>query len=200
MDFVGIKNLHIAEVTTDTEEAYETSTPVRLTRIAEISQTTEQAQNVVYYDDVAAYAVNSLGATTLNVTGEGLSLENLAKVMGATIADGMLVDSGEPSTKSYAVSFEADYVGGGTRYYNFLKCSISVPDESSKSKDAGTDTTNQTLTITCINTTHKFTATKKTCKRIITDTTAADGKIDVTKWYEKVITPDNATTDFVVSQ
>lgn len=200
MDFVGIKNLHIAEVTTDTEESYETGTPTRLTRIAEISQTTEQAQNVVYYDDVAAYAVNSLGATTLNVTGEGLSLENLAKVMGATIENGMLVDSGEPSVKSYAVSFEADYVGGGTRYYNFLKCSISVPDESSKSKDAGTDTTNQTLTITCINTTHKFASTGKTCKRIISDTATAEGEIDLSKWYKQVITPDNAATEFAVTQ
>lgn len=191
-DFIGAKNLYLAEITEDSETVYTVGTPFRLSRIAEISQTTEQAQNVVYYDNVAAYAVNSEGATTISVTCEGLTLENIAKITGRTIdADtGVLLDDGEARNPKFALLFQADFVGSnGSRYYAFHNVTLSIPDEASKTKDAGTDTINQTLTVTCVNTTHKFTKGNNSSKKIVYDTTA--NKLNVAKWFETVITPDN---------
>lgn len=195
-DFIGAKNLFIFPITEDSEDNFTAGSPVRLSRIAEISQTTEQAQNVVYYDNVAAYAVNSVGATTVTATVEALSLEVLALIKGRTIDSqtGLLIDSGEAKAPVFGLAYQADYVGEeGSRYYAFQKVSISIPDEASKTKDAGTDTLNQSLTITCVSTTHKFTATNEPCKCIFTDTPTA--KIDVSKWFTTLITPDN-TTEF----
>lgn len=196
-DFIGAKNLFFWKVTEDSEENYTAETPKRLSRIAEISQTTEQAQNVVYYDNVAAYAVNSKGGTTITATVEALALEILAELHGTTIdADtGALIDSGEAKNLSFGIAFQADYVGEeGSRYYSFPKVTISIPDESSKTKDAGTDTLNQSLTITAVSTIHKFTTTGEACKLVVSDTPNGNEKIDFTKWFEQAITPDALET------
>lgn len=193
MDFISAKNLFLFPIEADTEDEYKVGTPFRLSRIAEISQTTEQAQNVVYYDDVAAYAVNSVGATTVTVTCEALSLDVLAKIKGRelTADTGLLIDSGEAKPVDFALVYEAGYVGGGgARYYAFHKVAISIPDEASKTKDAGTDTLNQSLTITCVSTTHKFEKTNEPCKCIFADT--PNSKIDLSTWYTTLVTPDNA--------
>ena len=196
-DFIGAKNLFFWRVTEDSEAKYEAETPKRLSRIAEISQTTEQAQNVVYYDNVAAYAVNSKGGTTITATVEALALEILAELHGTTIDEttGALIDSGEAKNLSFGIAFQADYVGeAGSRYYSFPKVTISIPDEGSKTKDAGTDTLNQSLTITAVSTIHKFTTTGETCKCVISDTPNGDAKLDFAKWFEQAITPDSLST------
>lgn len=196
-DFIGAKNLFFWRVTEDTETAYTAETPKRLSRIGEISQTTEQAQNVVYYDNVAAYAVNSKGGTTISAVVEALALDILAEIHGTTIDEttGALIDSGEAKNLAFGISFQADYVGEeGSRYYSFPKVTISIPDESSKTKDAGTDTLNQSLTITAVSTIYKFEATGETCKCVISDTPNGNEKLDFTKWFEQAITPDSLDT------
>ena len=123
-----------------------------------------------------------------------MSLENLAKIKGRTIdtTTGLLIDSGEAKVVNFALAYEAGYVDGtGSRFYAFHKVTISIPDEASKTKDAGTDTLNQSLTITCVSTTHKFAKSGEPCKCIFTDTPNA--KIDISKWYTELVTPDNAT-------
>ena len=195
MDFIGVKNLYIAPITEDSEAEYTVGTPFRLSRIGEISQTTEQGQNVVYYDNVPAYAVNSIGATTITITCEGLSLENLAKIHGTTLdaTTGALIDNGEAVNPKFALMFQSDFVGeAGSRFYSFLNVTISIPDEASKTKDAGTDTRNQTLTVTCVNTTHKFTKNGDSCKKVVYDDIA--NKLDVSKWFTEVVTPDTLAT------
>ena len=197
MDFIGVSDIHIWKVEADTEDAYTAGEVSVLSRTGEISQTTEQAQNVVYYSNVAAYAVNSKGATTITATVEGLALEALAKIYGTDIdtVTGALIDSGEAKNLSFGISFRADYVGeGGARYYSFPKVTISIPDENTKTKDAGTDTLNQSLTITAVSTIHKFTKTSGPCKLVIADTPTSGTKLNLDKWFEQAITPDSLDT------
>ena len=119
-------------------------------------------------------------------------LEILADLHGTSIdANGALIDSGEAKNLNFGIAFQADYVGeSGSRYYSFPKVTISIPDEASKTKDAGTDTLNQSLTITAVSTIHKFTSTNETCKVVISDTENGGEILDFTKWFEQAITPD----------
>lgn len=193
-DFIGVSDIHFWKVTKDDATAYTAGEVEVLSRTGEIQQTTEQAQNTVYYSNVAAYAVNSKGATTITAVVEALALQVLAKLHGTEIdaTTGALIDDGEAKNLSFGVSFRADYVGeAGARYYSFPKVIISIPDESTKTKDAGTDTLNQSLTITAVSTIHKFAATGKTCKCVMSDTPNGDTILDFTKWFEQAITPDS---------
>lgn len=193
MDFIGVSDIYFGKVTTDTIDEYEAETPMVLSRTGEISQTTEQAQNVVYYSNYAAYAVNSKGATTISAVVEALALDVLAKLHGNELDDnGALIDSGEAKNINFFLMFRADYVGeAGSRYYSFPKVTISIPDEATKTKDAGTDTLNQSLTVTAVSTIHRFAQSEAPCKMVVVDTPNAEGKLDLSKWFEQVITPDS---------
>lgn len=192
-DFIGVSDIHFWRVTEDSDTAYTAGEVKVLSRTGELSQTTEQAQNTVYYSNVPAYAVNSKGATTITATVEGLALDVLAELHGTTIdADtGALIDDGEAKNLAFGISFRADFVGeAGSRYYSFPNVVISIPDESTKTKDAGTDTLNQSLTITAIATKHKFTVTGKPCKVIEVDTDGNDN-VNFDNWFKQAVTPDS---------
>lgn len=193
-DFIGVSDIHFWRVTQDDLEAYVAGEIKVLSRTGEVQQTTEQAQNTVYYSNSPAYAVNSKGATTITAVVEALALEVLAQLHGAEIdpSVGALIDDGVAKNLSFGISFRADYVGeAGARYYSFPKVVISIPDESTKTKDAGTDTLNQSLTITSVSTIHKFTSTGKICKVVVVDTTTGAEIYDLEKWFEQAITPDS---------
>ena len=115
--------------------------------------------------------------------------------------NGALIDSGEAKNLSFFLMFRADYVGeAGSRYYSFPKVTISIPDEATKTKDAGTDTLNQSLTITAVSTIHKFGtgADSKPCKMVICDTinngTGTAKKLNLDNWFNQVITPESLST------
>ncbi len=193
-DFVGVSDVYVWKVIKDDDTAYETGEIESLSRTGELSQTTEQAQNVVYYSNIAAYAVNSRGATTISAVVEALALQALAKIYGTTLDDttGALIDDGIAKDIALGVSFRADYVGEeGARYYSYPKVTISIPDENTKTKDAGTDTLNQSLTITAVSTKYKFASTGKHCKVVIADTENSGTKLNLDKWFEQPITPDS---------
>lgn len=199
-DFVGVSDIYFWKVTQDNEAAYTAGEVKVLSRTGEISQTTEQAQNVVYYSNVPAYAINSKGATTITAVVEALSLAVLAELHGSELTNGALIDTGEAKNLAFGISFRADYVGEeGARYYSFPKVTISIPDESTKTKDAGTDTLNQSLTITAVSTIHKFTNGGSTCKCVISDTPSGKDVIDFSKWFTQAVTPDVLETIKVTS-
>lgn len=196
-DFVGVSDVHFWKVVKDDATAYEAGEVKVLSRTGEVSQTTEQAQAAVYYSNIVAYVVNSRGATTVTAVLEGLKLSVLAELLGVELdpTTGAIYDSGEAKDLSFGISFRADYVGeAGARYYSFPKVSISIPDEATKTKDAGTDTLNQTVTITAATTIHKFEATGKGAKVVICDTENSGELLDLEKFHDAAITPDSLAT------
>ena len=81
------------------------------------------------------------------------------------------------------------FTDGTYRYVTRNKCTISIGDESAKSKDDTTDSSGMTLNISSIATTHAFTKTGLSSKALVVD--ERDGKADVSSWYTEVATPDN---------
>lgn len=193
-DFLGVSDVHFWKITEDSATAYTAGEVKVLSQTAEITQTTEQSQSTVYYSNIPAYVVSSKGATTISAVLQGLGLGVLAELEGNTLdtATGALIDDGEAKNISFGISFRADYIGSvGARYYSFPKVTISIPDEATKTKDDGTDTLNQTVTITAVSTTHKFTKTGKPCKRIAVDTENSGELLDLSAWFDQAITPDS---------
>lgn len=202
-EFRGTSDLYYAEVTVDdnseeTGHGYVTGTVKRLAPVAEISKTVETAEETKYYDNVAAFTINAEGADTITLNIPALDLPTLAEITGKQIdsATGGFLD-GEPIPKMFALGYKLGLTDGSFRFVWRYKGSFAVPDETSATKNAGTDSQGQTLTYTGVSTIHKFTkaldaqGNPMAQKALVVD--ERDDKAVLTTFFNTVTTCDTLT-------
>ena len=193
VEFRGCDNLVIAEVTQDAKDAeYTTGTVTMLAPVAEISKTVENSSETHYYDNVGMIIIRAEGSDEVTLTVPALPLATLAKVTGKAIdtTTGAFLD-GESVEKYFAIGYRLRLTDGTYRYVWRLKGSFSIPDETSSTENDGTDTNNQELTFTGVKTITEFTNGGRV-KAVVAD--ERDGKIDGSKWFTAVVTPDTLST------
>lgn len=193
-EYQGFDKLYYAPITLDTngeDGEYTVGKFKQLAPAGEISIANSSETATKYYDNVPFLNISSEAATEISLTTPILPIETLAEITGKDYDEttGSLLDSGNPTIKYFALAYRLMFTDGSYRYVVRHKGSFVVGEESSKSKDDSTDTTNQTFTYTSINTTHEFTKTSKSSKAIVVD--ERDGKCDVSTWFTDVVTPDN---------
>lgn len=191
-NYRGTDQLYIAEVLTDNNESgegYTTGTPYKLAPLGSVSKTTEASQSTVYYDNVPAYTISAEGADTITVGIPAISLANLAAITGKDYdtVTGALID-GEGAAKEYALGFRIGTEAGKYQWYWFLKGTFAIPDVSSATIDAGTDSQGMELNYTAISTQHRFTKTSKPARSVVVDD--RDGLANTANWFNAVVTPD----------
>lgn len=191
-EFRGTDNLVYAEVLTDnneTGEGYTTGTVKVLAPVAEISKTVETSSDTKYYDNKPALTINAEGADTITLTIPALDLQTLADIVGKNYDTtlGAFFD-GEATPKYFALGYRLRLTDGTYRYVWRYKGSFAVPDETSATEDAGTDSNNQQLTYTGIKTMHKFTKTGTSEKALVVDERDDLAKIDT--FFDTVTTCD----------
>ncbi len=202
-EFRGTDDLYYAEVTVDDNDAteghgYVTGAVMRLAPVAEISKSVETASDTKYYDNKPAFTINAEGADTITLNVPALDLPTLANITGKQIdnATGALMD-GEPTPKYFALGYRLGLTDGTYRYVWRYKGSFGVPDETSQTKNAGTDSNGQTLTYTGIMTTHKFTKATDALgqptaqKALVVD--ERDDKANLATFFNTVTTCDTLT-------
>lgn len=198
-EFRGVDNLYVAKVIKDDATGFECDEPIRLAPVAEVGKTTESSSEAHYYDNKAMIVVNSESADTISIVMAPPELERLAFITGKSFdaETGMMVD-GERSNDYYALMYRTKGTDGAYRYVSRLKGTFSIPEESSKTEDDGTETTNSSIEFTGIYTTHEFTKgkyndetkawEKGSAKGVIVDTRY--GLADVSKFFDTIQTPD----------
>ena len=191
-EFRGTDNLVYAEVLTDNNtsgEGYTTGTVNVLAPVAEISKTVETASDTKYYDNKPALTINAEGADTITLTVPALDLATLAAITGKTYdtTTGAFCD-GERNPKYYALGYRLRLTDGTYRYVWRYKGTFGIPDETSQTENAGTDSNNQQLTYTGITTMHNFTKTSSGEKALVVD--ERDGLADLTGFFSTVTTCD----------
>jgi phi13 family phage major tail protein len=166
VEFRGCKNLVFAEVTNDDNETtgsnkgYVTGTVKVLAPVAEISKTVETSSEAKYYDDVAAIIINSEGSDTVTFTCAIPSDEVLAEICGRVYDTTSKKYIEAPrKNKYFAVGYILGETGEGDdeRFVWRYKGTFNIPDETSATKNDGTDSNNISLEFTGIFTEHKFT-------------------------------------------
>ena len=197
VEFRGCKKLVFAEVTADTAEAYTTGDVSPLAPVAEISKTVETSSEAHYYDNKAAIVINSEGADTVTFTIAVPDDETLAKITGRTYdaTKKMFVES-ERETKYFAVGYILGEEGEGEDelYVWRYKGTFNIPDETSATKNDGTDANNMSLEFTGIYTDHEFangkgTGVKGSAKAAFVR--ASSNVATETQWFAEVSTPDS---------
>ena len=191
-EFRGTDNLVYAEVTKDDNEStggYVTGDVKVLAPVAEISKSVDTSSDTKYYDNKPALTINSEGADTITLTVPALDLETLANITGKQIdsATGAFMD-GVAVPKYFALGYRLKLTDGTYRYVRRYKGSFAIPEETSQTENAGTDTNNQSLTYTGIQTQHIFTKPNKSQKALVVD--ERDGKADLTDFFKTVTTCD----------
>lgn len=199
-EFRGTDDLYYAEVTVDDNETgeghgYVTGTVKRLAPVAEISRTTETSSDTKYYDNKPAFTINAEGADTITLNVPALDLETLADITGKQIdaTTGAFMD-GESKPKHFALGYRLGLTDGTYRYVWRYKGSFAIPDETSATKNAGTDSNGQELTYTGVMTNHKFTkavdsqGNPTSQKALVVD--ERDGKAILTNFFSTVVTCD----------
>lgn len=201
-EFRGTDDLYYAEVLYDNNDStpegqagYVTGTVKRLAPVAEISKSTETASDTKYYDNKPAFTINAEGADTVTLNIPALDLATLADITGKQIdpTTGAFLD-GESMPKYFALGYRLGLTDGTYRYVWRYKGSFAIPDESSTTKNAGTDSNGQELTYTGISTEHKFTkavdsqGNPMSQKALVVD--ERDGKADLSGFFTTVTTCD----------
>lgn len=189
-EFRGTDNLVYAEITKDNNtDGYITGAVKVLAPVAEISKTVDTASDTKYYDNMAALTINAEGADTITLTIPALDLATLADITGkvwdATL--GAFCD-GVRTPKYFALGYRLRLTDGTYRYVWRYKGSFAIPDETSQTENAGTDSNNQQLTYTGIATQHRFSKTGTAEKALVVDERTTS--VDLSTFFATVTTCD----------
>lgn len=193
VEYRGIEGLVYAKVTSDTTDAsgYTTGEVKELAGVAELTRSTESSSEPHYYDNMPAVVIESTGSDEVTATVSAIPLDVLADITGQVYdeATNMFIE-GARENKYFALGYKTKKTDGTEIYVWRLKGTFSIPESTHNTEDDGTDAQGQEITFTGISTTHKFTKTGKGAKAVNVE---ADGKADVSTFFNTVQTPDTVT-------
>lgn len=197
VEFRGCRSVVIAEIIKDDSTGYETGEVMKLAPVAEISRTTETSSETKYYDNQPKFNHNSEGADTVGLTCAIPDDVVRALIEGRVYDEEMKAYIEAPRKTKY---FALGYVLGeeGTEDDEIFvwkyKGTFNIPDETSATKDDGTEGNNISLEYTAVYTQHTFVngggkGVKSTVKGM--RKRKSEGATDET-FFASVMTPDTA--------
>lgn len=200
VEFRGCKGLVIAEVTQDNAAGYVTGAVMPLAPVAEISKSVETSSEAHYYDNKAAIIIDTEGADTVTFTIAVPDDETFALITGRTYdAEKKAFIETERVQREFAVGYILGEIGEGEdeRYVWRYRGQFNIPDETSATKNNGTDANNLSLVFTGIYTEHEFangkgTGVKGAAKAMFIR--SSDEVITKDQFFARVFTPDTSTT------
>lgn len=188
VEFRGARDAVYAPVITDTLEKFETGEVKPLAGLQEVTRTTETSSEPKYYDNKPAIVVKGTGSDEVGLVVSVLDLETSSDITGQHYDSktGALAE-GESEIKYFALGYIIKGTDGTERYVWRYKGTFSIPDESSATEDDGTDSKNQEITYTGVNTIHKFKETGKTGKALVVE---ESDLVDLSTFFDQVTTID----------
>lgn len=196
-EYRGCENLVYAKITKDDSESYTTGEVKELAGLAEVGVTVEQSSETKYYDNNPALVLKGQGAETRTFTIDHLPLSLLAELTGQSVDEetGAILGGGDVENPYFAVGYITEVTSGIKTYKWALKGTFAIPDETNTTKNGGTDSNNLSLVYTGIATTHKFAKDGKKRTYVALEDIQPDGStIDLSKWFDKVQTPDTLSS------
>lgn len=202
-EYRGVENAVYAEVIKDDSTGITFGPVKEFVGLSEVGKTTDSANEAHYYDNLPAIVVSSTGADEISLNTAGIPFNVLADITGQYYDEtiGMLVEK-ERTPKYFALGYVTDKTDGTKVLVWRLKGTFTVPEQTSATKDDGTDANGQTLTYTGISTAYKFESLvnsngdKQPAKAINIDT-SVNTAMSVDTFFSAVQTPDTITPSTV---
>ena len=201
VEYRGVEGLVAAEVLTDDDtNGYTTGSVFAIAGVAEISRTTDSANEAHYYDNIPAVVVSNTASDTVTISASAIPFDVLAEITGQNYdqTTGALIE-GPRDFKYFALGYKTKKTNGDEVYVWRYKGTFNVPDVTNTTENDGTDANGQEIVYTGISTTHKFTKTGKGAKALNVD--VAKNLADVSDFFDEVTTPDTieAKTAYTLS-
>jgi phi13 family phage major tail protein len=123
---VGLKDIHIALLTTDslTETVYET--PTKLERAVSAKITPKTNSENIYSDDAVEDVLNSFEGVEVEIELNQLSLLSRSIVQGAKVVKGILIENKDDLAPTLAMGFKSKKSNGKYRYVLLLKGKFEI--------------------------------------------------------------------------
>lgn len=189
VEYRGVENLVYAKVLIDTVSGMTFGTVKPLAGIAQVTKSTESSSEAHYYDNYAAIVIDSEGPDTITLNVSAIPLDVLADITGQYYASdtGMLAE-GDCVPPYIAIGYETENTDHEKMLVWRLKGKVTIPDQTSSTKNNGTDANGQELVYTGINPNCIFSKTGRHNKGIVVN--AGLGHVDASTFFATVQTPD----------
>jgi len=199
VEYRGCRGLVIAPVTKDDATGYQTGAVIPLAPVGEISKSVETSSAAHYYDNKAAIVINSEGNDTVAYTIAIPDDETLALITGRVYNSTTKQFIEAPRKEQYfAVGYILGEVGEGEEevYVWRYKGTFNIPDETSATKDDGTDANNMSLEYTGVYTQYQFeNGGGENVKSSAKAMRMKASDVEKTAFFGTVTTPDSELTE-----
>lgn len=147
---VGVKNAHIAIMTSDSSVGVVYGEPIKLEKLIGINKKTATSKAVIYADDAPADVLTTTGETTVSVNVSELTLAQKALLLGHSVVGGVMKSNSEDQAPYVALMFESKKSNSAIRYVKLLKGMAVEPDEDFKTKSGNAEGQTDTIEFTFI--------------------------------------------------
>ncbi len=118
---IGLKDVHVAVVTTNDSTTYATETPIKLFKAISGKVTVKRSAEPIYSDDDLEDTITALDAIEVEFEGNKLTLEMVSTILGCRYESGMLVDNKDDAAVEVALGFRSKE-SSGKYEFNWLYC------------------------------------------------------------------------------
>lgn len=149
--FVGVTNVHLAEMLTDPADGTATyEEAFAYPWIIEVKIQPQNNQETLYADNMSVAVANATSRYDLSINMAGVPLEYRAKLLGHKFENGKMVVSKEDAAPYFAFCFESTKQNGKKRFVRFTKVQFTEPDETSHTKEEKISYNTPTMTATAV--------------------------------------------------
>lgn len=139
---IGVQQLHIAEVLTDTASETTFDTPELVPSLVSID-ITDNTENVTFYsDDVIEQVIPAFSGKEVTIELGYLTNEVEAMLSGNTYENGVFLQDSSAIAKEVAIMFRAPLSKGGYQYVTLFKGVLSREGASYKGKEESIESSN----------------------------------------------------------
>ena len=136
MSLVGLKNIHYAVISADSDSGTTYGTPKKIGHAVSVDISPSTQKAVLYGDDRAVATATALGETTITLETTDIPLEDRAILLGSTFdsINNTVISKGSDVAPYVGIAFESETSTGAIRCVKLLKGKFTPSQESIQTK------------------------------------------------------------------
>ncbi len=123
---IGLRDIHIAVLKTDDDTGATYDTPVKLERAISAKISPKSNSDNIYSDDSVEDIITSFEGVDVEIEVNQLSLESRAKLQGAKVVKGVLIENKDDVAPTIALGFKSKKNNKKYRYVWLLKGKFEI--------------------------------------------------------------------------
>lgn len=136
MALVGLKNIHYAVISADSDSGTTYDTPKKIGNAVSVDINPSTQKAALYGDDMAVATATAMGEVTVTIETTDIPLEDLATLLGATAdsTTGEIIFKSTDVAPYVGLAFESEKHDGGIRCMKLLKGKFAQTQETINTK------------------------------------------------------------------